>query len=143
MGLLFHWRHVGDATFRQLALVRSSFPLAASVAAALAGTPLSGEQLKQLAAGNTISLHSIAKGKDFKNFMSADGVAFSLNESSGKTNQGTWRISESGAWCVKWNGAEERCGQVIDNGDGTYNRLEDGELRSVWKSIAPGNTIAK
>ena len=115
--------------------------LMALTTSALAGSPLNGEQLKQLASGNTVSIHSIAQGADFKNYYAADRAAASLKESNGKKNKGTWRITDSGEWCVHWSGASERCGQVIDNGDGTYNRLEEGKLRSVWKKIHPGNTI--
>ena len=107
----------------------------------LAGAPLGGEQIKQLASGNTVSLHSLAKGADFKNYYAADGTAASFEESNGKKNKGAWRVTDSGEWCVHWRGATERCGQIIDNGDGTYNRMEDGNLRSVWKMIHPGNTI--
>jgi hypothetical protein len=108
---------------------------------ALAATQLGGDQLKQLVAGNTVSLHSIAKSADYKNHYAADGTAYSLQESNGKKNKGAWRISDTGEWCVLWTGASERCGQVFDNGDGTYNRMEDGSLRSVWKKIEQGNTI--
>ncbi len=110
---------------------------------ALAGTPLSGEQIKQLVSGNTVALHSNARGKYYKIFYATDGTAISHDESNGKNYPGTWRITDSGEWCNHWPPAEDRCGQVIDNGDGTYNRMENGSLRSVWKKIYPGNTIAK
>ena len=110
---------------------------------ALAGTPLSGEQIKQLVSGNTVALHSNARGKDHKIFYATDGTAISHDESNGKNYPGTWRITDSGEWCNHWPPAKDRCGQVIDNGDGTYNRMENGSLRSVWKKIYPGNTIAK
>lgn len=110
---------------------------------ALAGTPLSGEQIKQLASGNTIALHSLARSTNFKIYYAPDGSAISHNESTGKNYPGTWRITDSGEWCNHWPPAPDRCGQVFDNGDGTYNRMENGSLRSVWKKIYPSNIIAK
>ena len=110
---------------------------------AVAGTPLSGERIKQLISGNTVALHSNARGINFKIYYAADGTAISHNERDGKKYKGTWRLTDSGEWCNHWPPAEDRCGQVIDNGDGTYNRMEGGKLRSVWKKIYPGNTIAE
>lgn len=108
---------------------------------ALAGTPLSGEQIKHLAMGNTVSIYSIAKSDSYKNHYAADGKAFSLQESNGRRNTGIWRVTDSGEWCVQWKGADDRCGLLIDNGDGTYDRQEDGKARSIWKKIESGNTI--
>ena len=73
--------------------------LMALSASALAGTPLSGEQIKQLISGNTVALHSNAKGKDYKIFYATDGTAISHDESNGKNYPGTWRITDSGEWC--------------------------------------------
>jgi hypothetical protein len=115
-------------------------------APALAGGPLSGEQIKQLAIGNTIAIYSVAKNRNSKTHYAPEGVATSYNEDTGKTYKGTWRITDSGEWCNYWpteKNATEHCGQVIDNGDGTYNRLEEGSLRSVWKKIYPGNAITE
>ena len=120
--------------------------LVALSASASAGTLLSGEQIKNLVSGNTVALHSLAKNINFQIYYAADGSSISHNENSGKKSRGTWRITDSGEWCNYWpteKNPEERCGQVIDNGDGTYNRLENGNLRSVWKKIHTGNTIGE
>lgn len=117
--------------------------LMALSASASAGTPLSGEQIKQLVSGNTIVLYSHARSQNYTIHYATDGSAASRSESDGKIVKGTWRITDSSEWCNHWTGAVERCGRVIDNGDGTYNRMESGSLRAVWKKIHPGNTIAK
>lgn len=112
-------------------------------ASVLAGEPLSGDQIKNIVSGNTVALYSQARNLNYTIHYAVDGSAASRNESNGRVVKGTWRITDSGEWCNQWTGSEERCGQIIDNGDGTYNRLENGSLRSVWKKIYPGNTIAE
>jgi len=109
---------------------------------ALAGTPLSGEQIKQLVSGNTVDIQS--KGIDYKTYYAPDGATTTRNESNGKIYKAKhWRVSDSGDICSQSPGKEESCGQVVDNGDGTYNRLDNGSPRGVWKKIYPGNTIAE
>lgn len=107
---------------------------------ALAGTPLSGEQVKQLISGNSVEAHSNAKGVDFKAYFAPDGSAV-LEGSTGKTFTGAWRINDSGEHCSQWTTQKETCGQVVDLGDGTYNRMEEGYPRAVWKKIHPGNAF--
>jgi len=106
---------------------------------ALAGTPLSGEQVKQLVSGNSVEAHSNAKGFDFKAYFATDGSAGS--EVNGKTYKGAWRINDSGEHCIQWATQKEYCAQVVDMGDGTYNRMEEGYPRAVWKKIHPGNAF--
>ncbi len=108
-------------------------------APALAGTPLSGEQVKQLISGNSVEAHSNAKGFDFKAYFATDGSISS--EVNGKTNKGAWRINDSGEHCSQMTRQKETCAQIVDMGDGTYNRMEEGYPRSVWKKIHPGNAF--
>lgn len=117
--------------------------LAAVSGPALAATPLGGDQIRKLVSGNTVSLHSVARGDNYLIYYAPDGSAVSRSDSNGTTVKGVWRITDSGEWCNHWKGGAERCGNVIDNGDGTFNRLENGRLRSVWKQIHPGNTLDK
>lgn len=112
-------------------------------APALAGTPLSGDQVQQLISGNSVEAHSNAKGVDFKSYFAPDGSAV-LEGGTGKTFKGTWRIDDAGQHCVKWirkKEPEESCGQIVDMGNGTYNRMEEGYPRAVWKKIHPGNAF--
>lgn len=111
---------------------------------ALAGTQLNGEQIKQLVSGNTVLAHNIDQGTDYKNYYSPDGTMISRNESNGQIYKDKrWRVSDSGDICSQSAGKKESCGQVVDNGDGTYNRLDNGSPRGVWKKVYPGNTIAE
>jgi len=109
--------------------------------AAMAGTPLSGEQVKQLITGNSVDIYSNVQGVDIKLYFAADGSTASLTESNGKKFKGTWRIDDSGKHCTKWGDKKETCGQILDYGDGTYKRMEDGYPRAVWKKIYPGNAF--
>lgn len=106
---------------------------------ALAGTPLSGEQVKVLISGNSMDAHSNAKGFDFKVYFATEGAAISAI--NGKTYKGTWRINDAGEHCVLWTAQKESCAQIVDMGDGTYNRMEEGYPRSVWKKVHPGNAF--
>ena len=108
---------------------------------AMASTPLSGEQIKQLITGNSVELHSNAQGIDFKVYFAADGSAASHNESNGNRSKGTWRIDDSDKHCTKWGVKNETCGQVLDMGDGSYKRMEEGYPRAVWKKIHQGNAF--
>ena len=108
-------------------------------APALAGTPLSGAQVKQLISGNSVEAYSKARGFDFKAYFATDGIG--VSEVNGKTSKGAWRINDSGEHCSQWPKQKETCGQVVDMGDGTYNRMEEGYPRSVWKKIHPGNAF--
>lgn len=104
-----------------------------------AGTPLSGEQAKVVISGNSMEGHSNAKGFDFRVYFAPDGSATSAR--NGKISQGTWRINDSGEHCVLWKMQKESCAQIVDMGDGTYNRMEEGYPRSVWKKVYPGNAF--
>lgn len=107
-----------------------------------AGTQLNGEQIKQLVSGNTVLALNISQGTDYKNYFAPDGTMISRNESTGQVYKDKrWRISDSGDICSQSAGKKETCGQVVDNGDGTYNRMDNGSPRGVWKTISPGNTI--
>ena len=106
---------------------------------ALAGTPLSGEQVKKLVSGNSVDAHSNAKGFDFKAYFATDGSAGS--EVNGKTYKGAWRVNDAGKHCSHFPPQKETCAQIVNMADGTYNRMEEGFPRSVWKKVHPGNAF--
>jgi hypothetical protein len=105
----------------------------------LAGTALSGEQVRQLVLGNSVEAHSNAKGYDFKAYFATDGSA--VSEVNGKAYKGAWRINDSGEHCTQWTTQKETCGQIVNMGDGTYSRMEEGYPRAVWKKVHPGNAF--
>lgn len=107
-------------------------------ATALADTPLTGEQIKQLLSGNTVDVHSNVTGSDFKMYLAADG-SIAARAENGNTWGGGWRITDSGEQCTRFEGKSESCGQFVDSGDGSYKRMDGGSPRSIWKKIYPGN----
>lgn len=109
-------------------------------AVAFADTKLNGDQVKQLISGNSVDGHSNAQGVDFKAYFAPDGSGTLQNEKGRKFN-GVWRITESGDHCSKWGDRKETCGQIMDAGDGSYKRMEEGYPRSIWKKIHPGNAF--
>lgn len=90
-----------------------------------AGTPVKGEALKKLYAGNTVHGHHINKGFDFLNYFSEDGKAIRKRD-DGKMHEGKWFINDDGDMCVNF-GRFGGCGELEDNGDGTYTRTRDGK----------------
>lgn len=110
-------------------------------ATAFADTPLTGDQIKQLVSGNSIDLHSNANGLDLKLYLAADGSIAGRREDNGNPFKGTWRITDSGEFCSVFASRKETCGPVMDSGDGSYKRMEEGYPRAIWKKIHPGNAF--
>ena len=69
------------------------------------------------------------------------GSAISHRVDDGSSFKGTWRITDSGGHCNKWDNRKETCGQIVNSGDGKYKRMEEGYPRAIWKKIYPGNTL--
>lgn len=110
-------------------------------AAAWAGTPLSGEQIRQLVSGNTVDAQ--AKSGDVKVYYGLDGSSLTRAESNGRITKGFWRISEAGEICSLRPPGKESCGPVVNNGDGTYHRMDGNTVRGVWTKVHPGKIISE
>jgi uncharacterized lipoprotein NlpE involved in copper resistance len=100
---------------------------------------LTGEQIKQLLTGKTASYVN-RKGWSVENTFNTDGSA-SLKYLSGKfagdmRNNNSWAVNGNEMCYTLKHNNKTACGKLLDNGDGTYNRLNaDGSLRVVFKSV--------
>ena len=111
--------------------------LAASVPAtrASAGEFLTRDELRSLVSGNTVHFE-VAGAGTFKTYLDASGEATRIHD--GQRLEGTWRINNDGALCVHYAGAEDLCGQVEENSDGTYTRVDDANVENRWTKISSG-----
>jgi hypothetical protein len=100
---------------------------------------LTGEQIKQLLTGKTASYVNSSKGWQVENTFNADGSAslkFLDGKFAGDVRNNSWQVrGDEICYTLKRNN-KTTCGKLLDNGDGTYNRLNaDGSLRVVFKSV--------
>ncbi len=108
------------------------------VAAPAFAQPLTGDEIKKLLAGNTVEqTQFVPKNMTFLSYYDADGSIMTLTE-SGKTNTGKWRVNEDNLLCVQWPNRAEVCIQIVKEADGTYKRVDKGEVRAIMKNITPG-----
>lgn len=99
---------------------------------------LSGEQIKTLLTGKTASYIN-RKGWSVENTFNADGSAslkFLTGKFAGDVRNNSWLVrGDQICYTLKRN-SKTTCGKLLDNGNGTYNRLNsDGSLRVVFKSV--------
>lgn len=110
--------------------------LALLAPAAHAGKILSGDEVKSLITGKTISVTHGASGAKWKAYFAADGSA-ALDNSA---NQESWHIDDKGRHCN--TGVPLVCAPISDNGDGTYSRLkQNGDVAVIWTKIEDGKTF--
>ena len=128
-------------TTLRLALCVITGSLLASTAS-YAETVLNAEEVSALIVGKTVNAHHLVKGHDFKVYFSPDGETAYRTTKKG-VKETTYVIQEDGRHCIFLKG-RDRCAKIINNGDGTYSRLnKSGEKKVLWKSFDQGNTIPK
>lgn len=101
-------------------------------APALAGKVLSGDEIKALVTGKTVTVE--APGGGWKQYFAPDG---SSERDNGENS--TWSI-EGDKHCN--TAAKLRCAPVEANGDGTYARLKpDGRPAVSWTKFVDGKNF--
>jgi hypothetical protein len=110
----------------------------------VAGNSMSGEQINTMMSGNTTYGKHTRKNKHGHSFKHADGAFVGWNNEDGKRT-GTWR-TQGNKYCRTPDGDSERCFELSDNGDGTYNMyIQPGNLIMprkhvwTWTKVVPGN----
>ena len=97
--------------------------------------PMSADAVKSLLTNNTTYCKNLEKDKEFTNYYRDDGTVTKLS-SEGKEKQGEWRVAGNGRHCIDWGEEEgECCHPVFDQGDGTYQKLEEGEPKAEFRVI--------
>jgi hypothetical protein len=98
---------------------------------------MQADAVEALLINNTLHGTNLQKdNREFTNYFRDDGTATKLTW-KGKKKQGTWRVADDGTHCVDW-GDGERCNPVIDLGNGSYQKIENGEPRIEF-TVTPGN----
>jgi hypothetical protein len=112
----------------------------ASPAGLAAGKPMTGEQVRALITGNTVTGPLFAKPYEFS--YTPEGRVYGTIGAS--TGNGTWRIREGDRYCHLWSvffSGTEHCYRWHDLGGGRYRMVNVDAFRDrdvdVW-SIRPG-----
>lgn len=101
--------------------------------AVLAEATLSQNDVKSLFTDNTFDGVNIKTGRAFTIYFSPDGT-IAITYADGKTNTGTWNVTDDGQHCVSLSG----CSYVIDKGNGTYHKVSDGVQTHLLKNRKAG-----
>lgn len=128
----------------RLFMAAAAFVVAAT--AAHAADTLSKAEVEKLLAGNStqgiIVIESPLLGHEFRRFFAADGRLMSHNVTKGEGDNGKWRVSPSGAVCMKhatWSQGREYCTLVERDGD-RYRRVFGGKP-SESMAVMPGDAF--
>jgi len=122
---------------KEFVMRKTIVSLASASLLLLSGIPaqageLSADQLKELVSGKTLFVENPKNGKSWQMYHDPDGTTY---KSDG--NEGKWNITDDGKHCN--TGVPLKCAKVVDNGDGTYNRLKpNGSTAVVWTKIVDG-----
>ena len=105
----------------------------------IAGEALSVDKVKSLIIGNTVYASHLKKDFEFKVYFDVDGVTAYRNQ-DGDTVKTTYKF-EGNRHCLYWKD-KDRCANILDNGDGTYNRLNpNGKSFVKWNKVVKGKEL--
>lgn len=102
------------------------------ILALFVGTSLRAEDyldataIKTLITGKTIYATHLKKDFKFKVYFDKDGKS-AIRQQKGKNTETTYRF-EGSKHCIHWKG-KDRCANIVDNGDGTYSRVNNKSKR--------------
>jgi len=107
---------------------------------------LKADQVKKLFSGKTVTGSDLEKGSAFTRYYDPNGTV--LNDAQGYKSTGKWRVEGSGAHCVTWdNEGEEQCLHIKDNGDGTYTKIRNKNIKKIpvveYQGFKDGNIFAQ
>jgi hypothetical protein len=107
---------------------------------AFAGKALNTDEVKALVTGKTADAEHLLRGFKFKAYFNPNGDLTQLKE-NGDTVEGTWQVDAEGLHCVDF-GAGDRCATVVDNGDGTWSRVnKNGKPVVKWTGFVDGKAF--
>lgn len=105
---------------------------------AQAGDAMTADQIKALTVGKTVHAELLKNGMKFKVYFGEDGSA-----------ERTWKGDiQKGSYSFKGNmhcinvGDGDKCGTIVDNGDGTYKRMKNGKKHAItWLKFTDGKDL--
>jgi hypothetical protein len=124
----------------------AALSLAALATPAAAADAMSDAEVEKLLSGNStqgkIVIESPLLDHEFRRHFAADGRLVSHNVTKGEGDKGTWRVTPSGALCMKhdtWAQGREYCTLVERAGQG-YRRIFKGKPSEEMK-VLPGDAF--
>lgn len=100
---------------------------------------LATEQIEALVIGKTVHARHLKKGFEFTVYFDPDGST-AVRKQAGEIIKTTYRI-EANKHCLLWKG-RDRCAGIFDNGDGTYDRVNQNGIHIVkWTKIVSGEEL--
>ena len=101
---------------------------------------LDNNKIKELVTGKTIYSKHLKKDFDFSAYFDADGKTAIRKKRNGDIVKTSYSI-EGNKHCMQWKG-KNRCARIIDNGDGTYTRVnKKGKKIIKWLKFEAGNKV--
>lgn len=117
-------------------LAAFSMSVAAFTPAEAGGKKLSGDEIKALITGKTVSVTRKKDGKQWKMFFGADGKAF---EEAGSA-KGDWKV-DGNTQCSMWVNGKAKCATIVDLGGGKYARTNGDKVFVTWDAFADGKQL--
>lgn len=108
---------------------------------------MTGEQIKLLVSGKTVSGRHLRKDFPLKTYFAQDGFVVGL--AKGNERKGKWWVNKKNMQCIKWSHRDRKfCLIVRDNGDGTYTKIRHKKRKNkkvpvvLWIKFEQGNTLS-
>ena len=106
-----------------------------------AGKVLSNDEVRAIVSGKTVHAEHLKKGFNFSVYFAADGSVVRKWKND-KVQDGKW-FFDGNLHCINVGGGD-KCGSIVDNGDGTYNRLKGGNSNKhfiTWTKVVDGKDL--
>ena len=114
--------------------------IGAGLSVAIAGSPLSPNDIKTMFGTGRPFSAVTATGKSMSVTLRPNGSATAIAEGEKTGDSGTWRVSEKG-YCSQWVGGREHCYTVEPNGNRFAVISTSGKLAAYW--TLPRRALAK
>lgn len=96
------------------------------------------EKIKSVVFGKTFYAKHLIKDFKFKVFFDVDGVtAYRTKEA--EVIKTTYKF-DGNKHCIFWRG-NDRCANILDNGNGTYTRVKNGKHMVDWYKVVQGKDL--
>jgi len=100
---------------------------------------MGADAVKALVVGSTIEAEHLKKDFEFKVYFS-DDVKTAIREQGGDSTETTYEF-KGDKHCIFWK-EKNRCANILDNGDGTYTRVnKKGKKIVKWTKIIKGKHL--
>ena len=100
---------------------------------------LTADEVKSLVVGNTMHAQHLKKDFEFSVHFDSDGNT-AFRKQFDETTKTTYKFNGD-KHCIFWKG-QDRCAKILDNGDGTYTRInKKGKHVVKWTKVIKGKEL--